>query len=170
VQLTSINDDGRLTQSLKLIRSRGVTGLVEQKRWFVAGGLRCNHKQLQFQNGFAIQANSDAPNATATLNQSAKTLTASGFTWPVDPIDWEVALESDGYIQGFTVTNRTATVLTFTDPGGLLPVNGTYRWVLRGYSKSERFHLISASVIFGLITPTQKPFQGTGADTGAPQT
>lgn len=187
VQIQSINDDGRSTLDLKEIRYRSnvlwgdpdviwgetpllwnLLGLIEEKRNFPATGLRCNYKQIRITNSFTIITNSDTT-GTATLNQTAKTMTLDNVdsSWPEDSVDYYLSTEADNYEKEFLVDIRTSdTVLHFLDPDADAPNTGSYKWLLKGYRKGEAIQLLSYVIHYKMITDSQKPYQ-SAVDSGA---
>lgn len=172
LQINSINDGGKNIAALAPIRYRGGTtygdptllsvgggptisggGLPEYKRHFPAGSLRCATKQLQFILAKVAITESDTL-SSGTLNHAAKTLTVAGATF-ADLVDHVLALDNDGYVQEYTITANTGTVITVSDPGNVLPVNGTYKWVVRGYPKDEKWQICSYLLYFNLFGTTQ---------------
>jgi hypothetical protein len=187
VLIESINDDGRNTGQLKEIRYRSnvlwgdpdvvwgetplvwnLLGLIEEKRKFPAGGLRCNYKQIRITNSFTIVSNSDTL-GNATLDQTAKTMTLNNASaaWPEDSVDYYLSTEADDYETEFLVDIRTSdTVLHFLDPEGIAPNTGSYKWVLKGYRKGEAIELLSYVIHYKMATDSQKPYQ-KAVDSGA---
>jgi hypothetical protein len=71
-----------------------------------------------------------------------------------------VALENDEYVLEFVIASHTTTVLTLTDTNGLLPVDGVYRWKIRGAPKNEVFQLLSYSMPYVQIGTNQSDAGG----------
>lgn len=164
IQINSINDDGDSTKALRPLRARSITGFIEQWARLPKAALRCLYKQIEFTNGYVVITNSDTL-GQATVNGTANTATISG-TWPTDPIDYYIYFSNDSYTQGYQITARTATELTFTDAGNTAPT-GTYKWLIKGYPKDEKFHLISYTIEYLPRSSSQDSFAGTAAETGA---
>lgn len=182
--ITSINDDGRKTGSLKPIRFRGnmtwgdadlfwgdasliwnYLGIIDEFRRFPATNLRCQYKQIGLTNAKVAIISSDTL-GTCSVNQVTKiaTITDSGtFDWPTNAIDYYLAFENDGYDKEYIITARSADTLTFTDADNTCP-NGTQEWVIRGYPKSEALDLISITLNYYLIGQTMLPYRS--ASTG----
>lgn len=185
VQINSINDDGRLTLPLKEIRyisnviwgDSDITwgdditiwdklGLIEEKRMMPATGLRCNYKQIQITNSFTIVTNSDTV-GECTLDNVAKTVTLvnASSAWPFDSVDYYIYFENDDYTEGFQIVTRTSDLeLVFLDTGNLAPNPGDYRWVIRGYKKSEAIEILSYVLHYKMLTDSQKSYHTS--DTG----
>lgn len=178
IQITAINDQGRVVRPLKLIRWRksfvwgdpalvwgnvlcvwNSEGLIEQWRRLPAGGLRVSYLQITVSNGFGIVANS-TDYGTAVLDNTNKTLTLSGG-WPPQPVDYKIALAIDNYVTLYTVksVDGTGTILTLLDPGNALPVSGTYAWELWGYQKGEALNLLGYNLHWDAVDQNQATFQ-----------
>lgn len=179
IQVTSIEDDGRVINDLKPIRWRanftwgdplfvwgnldciwGFAGLIEEQRRFPASSLRCDFKQIQISNAFVPIINSDSF-GTVTVNSTLATVTFDSLitaTWPTDPIDYVITLASDNYVTQYPVIARTATTLTLLDSGGQLPDDTTVEWELSGYPKNERLNVMSFSVDFIPMGATEQGF------------
>ncbi len=192
VDIFSNNDDGRKIQQLVEIRQpgnrnynniiwgdpeivygdatiiwNGYLGLIEEKRMFVAKGLRCNYKQIEIKNAFTNIAASDLY-SQGTLDSTLNTLTLSVATnvFPTDSVGYYIAFAGDSYVNEFEIVTRTsATVVTLLDPTNALPASGTYKWVMRGYRKNEKLHLLSYVIHYKMLSDSQKPYHAL-TDTG----
>lgn len=180
LQITSINDDGRKRGDLLPIRFRGnVTwgdpdvywgdpniiwdfqGLIDNKRHFPAGGLRCEYKQIELTNAMVAIISSDLL-GTCTVNVSAHTATldnAATFDWPTAAVDYVIAFATDGYTQEFTITARNSDTLTFSDTAGQAPTAAGVDWVIRGKPKGEIMNLLGYTLHYAVIGMTQQDFQ-----------
>lgn len=186
IQISSINDDGRVVADLKPIRYTSnivwgdpeiiwgdpdilwnVTGLIEEQRMFPARNLRCNYKQIIITNAYMPIKNSDLLGlATVDSVANTATLVTATSAWPADPVDYTLAFEDDDYTNEFIVTERNSdTVLTFLDATALSPNTGNYKWLLRGYRKGEKIEILSYVIHFQMLTDSQKSFHSP-ADTG----
>lgn len=85
LQINGINDDGKSTQACKPIRSRSSSGLIQEKRHFPAGNLRCFAKQIEFTNADVLIEDSDG-SAQATLAQGVGKLAINSGSWPTDTL------------------------------------------------------------------------------------
>lgn len=185
IQIISDNDRGKLIQNLKVLRYNnnvvwgdptiiwgvtdcawGISGLIEEKKRFVADGIRCNYKQIRMTNGYNVIQKSD-DFGQAVLDTTLNTVTlvnTTDYDWNTNAVDYYISFETDPilapgvYSDEFIVTDRSADVLTFHDAGNTAPASGTYNWVLKGFGKGEIFHLLSYSLQYGLISRSQKPF------------
>lgn len=179
IQINFINDAGRKTRPLKLIRWRrnftwgdpefiwgnpdcvwNSVGILEQWRRAPAKGLRLSYLQVQITNGFSIVVNSDSM-GTATFDGTANTVTiddAPNQDWPIDSVAYVIKTEVDDYDRAFTISARTADVLTVLDPDNFLPT-GSYKWELWGYKKGEQLNLLSYNVHWIPISQTQMTFE-----------
>jgi len=179
IQISAINDDGKMTRNLNVIRWRrnftwgdqsfvwgnedcvwNATGLIEQWRRFPARGLRVSYVQMVITNGFSAITNSDT-DGNATFNGAANTATLDNVTlaWPEDAVDYFIYTEADDYTQGFLITTRNSdTVVTVTDPNNVLP-NGSLQWVIRGFKKGEPLNLLAYNIHWQDISQTQETFE-----------
>lgn len=179
IQVTSIEDDGRIINELKPIRWRsnftwgdtlftwgnldciwGFAGLIEEQRRFPASSLRCDFKQIEISNAFVPIVNSDSF-GTVTVDAALATVTFDSLltaTWPVDPIGYVITLESDGYVTQYPVIARTDTTLTLLDSGGTLPDDTEVEWELSGYPKNEKLNVMSFSIDFIPMGATEQGF------------
>lgn len=175
IQINAINDAGRKTRALKIIRWRrnfvwgdenfvwgnqdcvwNSVGLIEQWRRFPAKGLRLSYLQIEITNGEGVIINSDLI-GTATFNGAANTVTlddAANQDWPSQSVDYVIKTEFDGYQREFTVFSMTADILTVLDPAGQLPT-GSYKWELWGLKKGEPLNLLSYDIHWTSIDQNQ---------------
>lgn len=180
VQITSDNDRSRDVENLQLLNYNdniawgdptviwgttvctwGVSGLIEQKKRFPQGTLRCNYKQIRMSNGYHILQNSD-DYGTATVANGSGTGTATlddtvNYDWNADSVDYKISFSNDSYATEFPITARTADVVTFLDIEDSAPT-GSQSWVIKGYKKGEVFHLLSYTLAYGIISRSQRPF------------
>ncbi len=188
VQISSINDNTSGELDLKEIRYRGnylwgspnpVWGsddptwaffnLIEEMRRFPATKLRCSFKQLRITTSYTIIYNSDTL-GTAVVDQTAKTVTMNGVNpWATDLVDYYIYFENDNYTTGFQITYRNSdSVITVLDALSQLPVNGTYKWEIKGYPKGEIMNIISYVVYFAPLTDqSYKTWRNEQDSTGA---
>ncbi len=185
VQITAINDDGKLERSLKEIRWRrnftwgdpefvwgdpdcfwNAEGLIEQWRRMPARGLRFSYLQIDITNSYTAITNSDTI-GTATFNPGANTAvldTAAVSDWPLDCVGYFVSTEVDGYVRQYEITARTDDTLTLLDPTNTLPF-GSLKWLIRGTKKSEVLNILSYNIHWANLSKTQSTFE-TGQDGG----
>jgi hypothetical protein len=175
LQIISVNDDSKVEANLSPIRYRGniswgdedvywgdpelvwnVQGLISEKRRMPARSLRCNYKAIRLTNAKVAIINSDQL-GTVSINATAKTATltnASTFDWPSNAVGYVIAFQADGYVREYTVTARTADVLTYTDSSNTSITNTGQGWVLRGYPKGEVLNLLNYSINYEVSGPT----------------
>lgn len=189
IQINSINDDHRSFKQLKPIRWRGnvvwgdpiivwgvtdlvwgLDGSVEEIRRFSAGELRCNRKQLQVTKSLINIIKSD-DYGLAAINATAKTVTLAGaFPWPAtaELVDYYISFAADSYVTNYRVLSRTSdSVLVYEDNLSTSATNASSKWVLRGYVKDERFHLLKYILEFTPLTDSQQPYSSAASYTGA---
>lgn len=180
------NDKGRIAEGLSsYVTMKPIAyidpppGLVEIKRKFSAGSLRCLYKQLGFRNASVLIADFDEINNpqppgnitgkvtitavsptvwTATLN--------SGYNFPVSDLQGcELYLEYDGYMTAFTITDANdgadadtkPDTLVITHPSATPPTGGAnmQKWRIKGYPKTERFAVIGYNIPFHIMSSTK---------------
>lgn len=174
--IESSNDNDRVKGSLAPIRYRdNITwgedlplwgdaeakwnsqGLIEEKRRFPAGGLRCNYKQVQLTNA-QVQIVTSTLLGTATVDGTNKTATLGGsFKWVNNAIDYVIAFENDDYTEEFSITQRTDTTITFSDASGKAPT-GVFNWIIRGKPKGEVLSLNGYVVHYAMLSKSHTPF------------
>lgn len=186
IQITAINDDGRVTRQCKVIRNRRDfvwrdddfvwrisdfiwrgAGLIEQWRRFPSGGLRLSTLQLVITNGYSDITNSDAL-GTATFSGASNqaTLDTPARNWPLGSEDYYIATEADGYVKEYLITSRDSdTQITVNDPSNDFPT-GSKKWVIRGYKKDEPLHLLGFNIHWTNVSQTQQTYHSDAASTG----
>lgn len=204
IQPYSINDDSAAQDLLKEIRFRDALvwgdpeptwgdpslqwnfqGLIEERRRFPQGGLRCSYKQVRFTNAFTIVTGSDAY-TTASVDRVTKeaTLDDLALSWLPDLLDYYLVLKPNGgptpdtndYTLMLPIKSRDSnTVLTLDDPTDILnndyPAVDGYsfdnaQWLIKGYPKGEAANIMSVVIYYAPLTPSQRTFQGTVSETG----
>jgi hypothetical protein len=179
--IKSSNDNDRVTGDLKPIRYRNnITwgdslpiwsdttaiwnsqGIIEEWRRFPAGGLRCNYKQVTFENALVNIVDSTLL-GSATVNPTANTVTLSGsFQWLADIVDYFISFEHDGYIGTFKVLSQSINTLVYEDlSGNDVPVTGMYKWILRGTPKGEVLQLNGYVIHYAMISKSHTPFSSS---------
>jgi hypothetical protein len=179
IQISAINDDGKITRNCKPIRVRtnfvwgdtsfiwgnpscvwNSVGLIEQWRRLPSHGLRLSYMSLVITNGFSAIDSSDL-SGTATFDPTLNTvvLDGAGASWPMDVVDYVIASEVDGYVTEYTVTARNSdTSVTVADPNNTLPI-GSIKWVLRGFQKGETLNLLGYNIHWTNVSQTQQTFE-----------
>lgn len=202
IQPYSINDDGSAEDALKDIRFRdslvwgdpeptwgdpnlawNFQGLIEQKRRFPAGGLRCSYKQVRLTNAYTVVTNSDAY-CPATLDRVTKEVVLDdlALSWIPNLLGYDLVIKPNGGVSpaGYDLTLPIAsrdsnTQITLSDPTDR--VNNEYpaadgydfdsvQWLIKGYPKNEIANLMSLVIYYAPLTPTQRTFYGTKSETG----
>jgi len=215
VQVTSINDKGRVVQDLKplhyldaddskYLRSRsqgnfdgaipvpgfGVSEytsrqtmlnaldkdntIIKMSRRFVAKGLRCTTKALEFKPALSLVAKSDdyvscifsgaaasltGGNVWSKFQYTGNVVTLKQHIGVLPSVDHSVesyylALDFDNYKTLYPITNLsgsgdTATLgAPFTNYTGLIAPAGTYKWKLYSFPKNQFFGLCTYSMSF----------------------
>jgi hypothetical protein len=185
IQITAINDDGKIKRSLKEIRWRrnfiwgdpdfiwgdancvwNAEGLIEQWRRMPAKGLRFSYIQIDITNAYTAISNSDTI-GKATSNPTANTITldtAAISDWPLDCVGYFISTEVDGYVKQYEIITRTPDTLTVLDPQNTLPF-GSLKWLMKGTKKSEILNFISYNIHWANLSKTQSTFEA-GQDGG----
>jgi hypothetical protein len=166
IQMTAINDEGRLQRKFTPIRWRKgfvwgdddfvwgdpdfvwyYGGILSVDRRFPAKGLRFNYLQIDLTNAFTNIVNSDLL-GTATVDATADTITTSSPTvlWPAKAVDYYIYLEQDNYTKGYKIIFRTDNVLTVDDSAVPTLIDGVQRWQIKGYKKGEVVNVVGFSV------------------------
>ena len=177
VEVRSINDMNSRSSTLIPIRFRsnivwgssGVTwgddsvpwdftGIIEEKRRFPAGGLRCNYKQIEITNGAVVIEKSDNL-GTASFVGNALVLDSADFTWPTDCVGMAVRFSDDNYTTIYTIKTRSNDTLTFDTPY-TLPTGLHKKWEIFGIYKDERINLVGYVLKYSVGTGTQTSFDG----------
>jgi len=137
-------------------------GLIEEWRRFPAGGLRCNYKQVIFENAKLNIVDSSLLGA-ATVNPVTNTATLGGsFQWLPNITDYFISFEHDNYTKEFKITARTLTTLTYEDTSNVDPATaGNYKWVIRGKPKGEVLLLNGYVIHWAFISKSHTPFSGS---------
>lgn len=137
-------------------------GLIEEWRRFPAGGLRCNYKQVIFENALVNIIDSDLL-GLATVNPATNTATLGGsFQWLPDIVDYYISFEHDNYTREFQITARTSTTVTYEDSSNADPAAaGNYKWVLRGKPKGEVLQLNGYVIHWAYISKSHTPFSSS---------
>lgn len=175
LQLNSINDDGKLVQSLKPITFNGALvwgdpdvkwgdpnlvwnfdGIIEQMRRFVAKGLRCSYKQVQFTNA-KVEIDSSDVTGSATVNSTLKTVTldSGSSEWPTFSVDYFISFSFDNYQKEYLVNARTATTLTVSDANNTL-IDGSFAWKMSGIPKGQVLYLDNYTIEYAYLGKTQE--------------
>ncbi len=137
-------------------------GLIEEWRRFPAGGLRCNYKQVIFENAVVGIVDSDLL-GLATVNPSTNTATLGGsFQWLPGIVDYFISFEHDNYTREFRITARTATTVTYEDVSNADPAAaGNYKWIIRGKPKGEVLQLNGYVIHWAYISKSHTPFSSS---------
>ena len=168
MQLTAINDDGRIQRPFTPIRWRKnfewgdedfvwgdpnfewyYGGIISVDRRFPAKGLRFNFLQIDLSNAFINIVNSDLY-GLADVDATLKTVTlqdAANSDWPAQAVDYFIYLEQDNYQHGYLITGRTADTITIYDPTNTLQTTAQ-KWQIKGYKKGEVLNLVGYSISY----------------------
>lgn len=186
IQITAINDDGKVTRNCRVIRVRRdfvwrdddfvwrfsdfiwrAAGLIEQWRRFPKGGLRLATLQLIFTNGYSDITNSDfLGDATFSNSLNTAVLDDADAKWPINSEDYFIATEFDGYVKEYLILSRDSDgQITVNDPLNTFPT-GSLKWVVRGYKRDEPIHLLGFNVHWNNVSQTQTTYSSSADATG----
>ena len=146
----------------------GATGkLINQKRDFLAGYLRCYFKQLRLRNAFSSITASDYRGAAEVTGTTVKTVTLAGVeVFPADPIDYymELTASAGGYTVPLLITGQpAANQVTVADPDNLALAGSDLKWQMKGFAKPDTLTIVSYALFFKMLTASQKAFTGDAA-------
>jgi hypothetical protein len=179
--IRSSNDNNRVKGDLKPIRYKNninwgdslplwndpsslwnAQGLIEEWRRFPAGGLRCNYKQVIFENAKVNIVDSTLL-GLATVNPATNTATLGGsFQWLPNITDYFISFEHDNYTREFKITARTPTTLTYEDTSNVDPaIAGNYKWIIKGKPKGEVLLLNGYVIHWAYISKSHTPFSSS---------
>ena len=133
------------------------TPISSGNRRFPKRSTRCSYKQIRLSNSYTLIEQS-AQLGTATFANGANTVTldTGGVAWDVNAVDYYISSSFDNYVKEYKITARTNTVLTVEDTDNDLPT-GSYSFKVRGYRKNEAIRLLSHSIVYQMLTPSQVP-------------
>lgn len=132
--------------------------VITAKRAFSKGAIRCFYRQVRFALGNKKVEESGEDNL-AMVGGLNVDLVDPLKTWPLEYFNLHISFDHDDYEERYQVTNATATTLTVTDPKSTMPI-GPRKWKLYAYPINEVLNIVSYSVLFGHLTPTQNAFKG----------
>ncbi len=177
LDIISINDDGRLTETLKPIRSRtnvswgdedvvwgdpdiiwNYQSLIVEQRRFPNKSFRFTDKQIKLTNAYTIITNSDL-NGNANINSTLKTATTvnSANTFPSASVGYYMSFASDDYTAQYEILsiNSSNNVLTLDDDNATLSTQASGPWLIKGYPKGESLGLLSYTMDYAIMGKTQ---------------
>lgn len=136
--------------------------MIEEWRRFPAGGLRCNYKQVQFTNALVNIINSDVL-GNVSVDIGAKTATLGGaMLWLSEATGYFIAFEHDNYTNYFEILSLTPTTVVYSDPLNQgPPVNGSYKFNLKGKPKGEFLSLQGYVIHWSMISKSHTPFSSS---------
>lgn len=184
LQIKGENDDNDFTHSLqpiffeqyypwgtplldygdpKLYRVR--RNIIDVKRRFPAGKMRCEYKQVQFTPAFVkIHQSSVYGEATVAAGSGDHiyTATLSGTdTWPNSLYNYWILFEGDTYTAKYRIISRdSSTQITFHDPDDTVATGADIAWAIKGLKKQALINLIEYSLFYEVLGPSQTQYQG----------
>jgi len=183
--IQSINDDSGVTKDLKEVRFRNNVvwgdvdtvwgdssiiwnygGTILAERMFPKGSLRCIYKQVRMTNSNTIILNSDSyGNVTTDASGNTAIFDDLAEEWPAGVVGYKLHLDIDGYVFGYKILSVSGDTLTLEESFGLLPADGSYAWIIKGFRKGERLSLESYAINWEMFGEATKGFDG--AETGS---
>jgi hypothetical protein len=138
--------------------------IVDSKRRFPSGKMRCEYKQLQMRTAFVRKYESKVlGQATISGTGIEKTVTISGQPWPEGIKDYWIKFATDNYVKKYRILVRNSnTQITIHDPGLDLSA-GTVSWGIFAYLKTNLVQLIEYSMFYEVLGPSQTQYQGENA-------
>lgn len=137
----------------------GPEGMLDEKRHFPAGSLRCTYEQIEI-TGAIIDLVTSTTADKATLVKSTKVFTRNDSTsWDSNILGFYIAL-GPNYSQNFKIVAQSGVSVTLDDPFSQLPADGSYDWVERGFPKNERWNILSYLVPYDYLGETMSSAQG----------
>lgn len=136
------------------------TGNIIAKRMFPAGTLRCTHKQVKFTNSNTVIIRSD-DYAPAIINSANGTFLLTNYpsdSWPPDIVGYSMCIEHDGYVREYEILSVTDDTVIVDNTAGTL-MNGTWKWIVKGYRKGEKFVLDAVTLNFTMFGDSQTGYQ-----------
>ena len=180
VKVVSINDDGKISRSMKHIVSKGNwvwgdSGFVwgdpssvwrkpvtfSSTRRFPRGTTRCRMKQITLEPSPLIVYKSDlygewtaisydSDPASPTFGEILITLPATSIV-PTEVIGKEIAFANDGYTQKYTVTKRISDTQFVANAASFNTLTVSSKWQITGNIDNQSFGVESISVKYSII-------------------
>jgi len=135
--------------------------IVNGVRRFPSGGIRCSYKQVKMTNSYT-QIDSSTVAGFVSIDGAANTVTLldSSFAWDDYAVDYYLSFSDDDYQNEYRITTRNSdTVVTVVDSDNTLPTSASSSFKLKGYRKNEAIRLLSYTIIYETLTPTQTPYR-----------
>ena len=145
---------------------RTIRTIIDVKRRFPAGKLRCEYKQIGMVPAFVnIYYSSVYENANvASLSGNLYSVTLPTETFPTDILNYFISFESDDYTVNYRIYSiNSSSVIYIQDPDGVITTGTGLKWVIRGLRKQALINLIEYSIVHEIIGPSQQPYQGENA-------
>ncbi|MBX3017980.1 MAG: hypothetical protein KF767_08830 [Bdellovibrionaceae bacterium] len=135
--------------------------IVSANRRFPKQSIRCSYKQIRLRNSLTTIEETKTM-GQATFDSVAKTVTIvnPGVNWAVNALDYFVTISSDSFQSRYRIIGRTNTVLTVEDLASTLP-SGQFDFKVIGYRIDEAVRLLSFSMIYEPIGPSQTPYKAS---------
>lgn len=139
--------------------------IIDVKRRFPAGKMRCEYKQIQLTPAFVSIYQSNVYGectVAASGSENIYTATLSGSdTWPSDVYNYWILFAGDTYTAKYRITERvSSTVVKFHDPSGAVATGANISWVIKGLKKEALINLIEYSLFHEVLGPSQTQYQG----------
>lgn len=146
---------------------RAARTIIDVKRRFPAGKLRCEYKQIGMTPAFAniYQSSVYAEcSIEAEPDPNIYKCTILDGIWPTDTIGYYLSLAQDEYVFNYRIFKYVSpTEILILDPNGTLGNHVSVEWNIRGLKKQALINLIEYSIFHEVIGPSQLPYQGENA-------
>lgn len=136
--------------------------LVNGIRRFPSGGLRCSYKQIKITNSYTqIDSSTVAGNVSTNSTSKQITLLDSAYAWDTNAVDYYLSFSDDSYETEYKIITRNSdTVVTVLDSNNTLQTSAGMGFKLKGYRKNEAIRLLSYTIMYQTLSPTQTPYRG----------
>lgn len=148
---------------------RRISTILNARRRFPAGTLRCQYRQIGLTIGYVVVFRSGTQSTatvTAGPNYISKTVTIVGDVLRNDVENLYFAIESDEYVGEYKIVEQlTDTSFVVMDLEDDLALQSAQKWVMRGYPKNALINLLEYTILYETLGPSQTPYQGENAIT-----
>lgn len=138
--------------------------MVDVKRRFPAGKMRCEYKQVNLKSAFVKKYESSTYVAGVVAGSGiTKTVTMTGAEWATGINDYWITFGDDEYVQNYRILSRdSATQITILDETDALTA-GSKNWAINAYLKTSLIQLIEYTVYFEVLGTSQNAYHGENA-------
>ncbi len=148
---------------------RALRTIIDVKRRFPAGKMRCEYKQIHMMpalvNIYLSSVYSNATIESSVYGANYKMVTITD-TWPIDIANYWFSSVADDYTKIFRIAVRqSGMVIHVFDPLDELAQGSDVKWVAQGLLKNALINLIEYSIFYEIIGPSQQAYNGENAVT-----